>query len=102
MRHPWSVAAVLTLVALAAYFAGAHPVAAQSDIWPFSAGETVTLEFADGATRQCRVEEIKGGFARCGNPADRQGSTIGRREPPESWVNVAVVKGLTRPMTQLP
>jgi hypothetical protein len=44
----------------------------------------------------CRIEEIKGTFARCGNPSDRQPFTIGRREPPDRWVNVAVAESLTK------
>lgn len=97
MRHSWCIPLVLTFAAVAGYAAGSRPVQAQADTWPFSTGETVTFEFTDGGTRQCRVEEIKGGFARCGSLMERQGPTIGRREPPEDWVNIAVVEGMMRP-----
>jgi hypothetical protein len=59
-------------------------------------GEIVTFTFQDADSRQCRIDQIQGMFVRCGDPADRQGPTIGRREPPEQWVNVAVVEWVTR------
>jgi hypothetical protein len=90
MRHPWSVPVLLVLTALAGYAAGARPVRAQAETFPFHLGDTVTFTFQGGGTRPCRIEEMKGAFARCGNP-DRQGPTIGRKHL-EEWVNVAVVE----------
>ena len=95
MRHSWSVPVLLALTALAGYAAGARPVEAQGGASPLELGEVVTFSFQDGGTRQCRIEEIRGLFARCGSTSDR-GPTIGRREPPAEWVNVAVVEWITK------
>jgi hypothetical protein len=97
MRHACSVPVLIALAALAGYASGARPVQAQPEPWPFSIGEVVTFEFADNGSRQCRIEEVKGGFALCRYPSDQQGFTIGRREPPEEWVNLAVVEWVTKP-----
>jgi hypothetical protein len=96
MRRSIVAPALLALAALAGYAAGARPLQAQSEALPFTTGETVTFEFANGGTRDCRIEDIKGVFARCGNLSDRQGPTIGRREAPEDWVNAAAVQGVRR------
>jgi hypothetical protein len=94
MRHPWSVPVLLALAALAGYAVGARPVQAQAEAFPFHVGDTVTFSFQGGGTRPCRIEEMKGAFARCGNP-DRQGPRIGSKHL-EEWVNVAVVEWAMR------
>jgi hypothetical protein len=38
--------------------------------------------------------------ALCVPPSERQGPTIGRPEPPEEWINIAVVERVTRPREQ--
>ena len=96
MRHPWSVPVLLVLAALAGYAAGARPMAAQSEQWPFSSGEVITLTLPGGATRPCSIEEIKGMFARCGT-GQRQPLGIGQRERPEEWVNLTQVEWVTKP-----
>ena len=62
---------------------------------PFQVGDIVTFSFQAGGTRPCRIEEMKGAFARCGPPT-RQGPTIGGRKYLEEWVNVAVVEWVMR------
>jgi hypothetical protein len=96
MRHPWTVPVLLALTALAGYAGGARPVQAQAEAFPFQVGDIVTFSFqGGGGSRPCRIEEMKGAFARCGSP-DRQGPTIGGRKPLEEWVNVAVVEWAMR------
>ena len=95
MRHPWSIPVLLALAALAGYTLTTKPVRAQGEPFPFQVGDTITFSFqGGGATRPCRIEEMKGAFARCGN-TDRQGPTVGRKYL-EEWVNVAVVEWATR------
>ena len=98
MRHPWSVPVLLALAAVAGYAAGARPVQAQTEQWPFSSGEVVTLTLPGGGTHSCAIEEIKGTFARCGS-GQRQPFSIGARERPEEWVNLSQVEWVrkTRP-----
>jgi hypothetical protein len=100
MRHNWFVAVLLALAALAGYAAGTRPVEAQAEAFPFQVGDTVRVSFQNGGTRPCWIQEIRGTFARCGNTADREGPTIGRRAPEQEWVNVAVVEWVTRPREQ--
>jgi hypothetical protein len=96
MRLHWSVPVLLVLGAFAGYATGTRPLQAESDQWPFSSGEVITLTFPGGGTRPCSVEEIKGMFARCGT-VQRQPSSIGQRERPEDWVNLAQVEWVTKP-----
>jgi hypothetical protein len=96
MRHPWSVPVLLAFTALAGYAAGARPVQAQLEQWPIAPGEAVTLTFAGGGTRQCAIEEVKGTFARCGT-GQRQPLSVGQRERPQEWVNLAQVEWVTKP-----
>ena len=96
MRHSWRLSVLLAFAALAGYAAATTPVRAQAEAVPFQQGDIVTFSFQDGDSRQCRIEQIHGTFARCGNVSDRQASTIGRPEPPEAWVNVAVVEWVTK------
>ena len=95
MRHPSSIPVLLAVAALAGYAAGARPVQAQSEAFPLQVGEIVMFSFQDGDNRQCRIEEMRGTFARCGTTSNR-GPTIGRTEPPAQWVNVAVVEWVTQ------
>ena len=94
MRHRWSVPVLLALAALAGYGVAARPVQAQPEAFPFQVGDTVTFSFQGGGTRPCRIEEMKGAFARCGKP-DRQGPAIGSKHL-EEWVNVAVAEWVMR------
>ena len=96
MRHRWSVPVLLALAALGGYAVGARPVQAQDERFPFQQSDTVTVAFHDHSTRSCWIREIKGTFARCGSAAEREGPAIGRREPPEEWLNLAVVEGITK------
>jgi hypothetical protein len=95
MRLPWSVSALLVLAALAGYAAASRPVQAQADPWPFSRGEVITLTLPGDRTHRCTVEEMKGTFARCG-PVERESFSLGQRERPEEWVNLAQVVWVTR------
>jgi hypothetical protein len=97
MRHRWSVPVLLALAAIAGYAAGATPTQAQSEPLPFQRGETVIFRMADHGSRDCRITDIKGMFALCESPSERQGPTFGRPEPPEEWFNIAVVERVSRP-----
>jgi hypothetical protein len=98
MRHPWSVPVLLALAALAGYAVGTRPVQAQAQLLPFAIGETVTLSLHGGSHR-CRIEEIRGTFARCADPS---GPPIGGfgvsggLADQSSWVNLAVVEWVTK------
>ena len=98
MRHPWSVPALLALAALAGYAIGPRPLQAQAQPLPFAIGETVTISL-QGGTHRCRIEEIRGTFARCGDPADPPVGGFGVRQPTDdqSWVNLALVEWVTKP-----
>jgi hypothetical protein len=101
MRDSWSVPVLLALAALAGYAAGARPVQAQTEALPFSTGDTVTLYFhGDGGSWKCRVEEIRGGFARCGDPSGPQVVRYGDRQPDLQWVNVAAIKWVSKAPVQ--
>jgi hypothetical protein len=95
MRRPWLIV-LLALAALGGYAAGTTPVRAQGDVLPFPIGEVVTFTFQDKGTRQCRIAEVRGSFARCDTVTDRLGPSISRPEQPEEWVNVAQVEWVTR------
>jgi hypothetical protein len=102
MRHPWSVPVLLALAALAGYAAGARPVQAQGEPLPFAMGETVTISI-QGGTHRCRIEEIRGMFARCGDPSGPPIGGFGVRgqaADQSSWVNLAVVEWVTKPRQQ--
>jgi hypothetical protein len=96
MRHAWSVPVLLAFAAVAGYAAGARPIEAQPEPWPFSIGEVITLTFPGGGSRPCSVEAITGTFARCGT-GQRQPLSIGQRDRPEEWVNLTQVEWVTRP-----
>jgi hypothetical protein len=96
MRHSLCLSVLLAFAAFAGYTAATTPVRAQGEAVPFQQGDIVTFSFQDGDSRQCRIEQIHGTFARCGNVSNIAGSTIGRSEPPEAWVNVAVVEWVTK------
>ena len=100
MRHPWSVPVLLTLTALAGYAAGARPLQAQSEAFPFQIGDIVTFTAVQGETWQCRVADVRGYFARCGDASERPTSIIRQPEPREEWVNVAAVKWVTKSRQQ--
>jgi hypothetical protein len=93
MRHPWSFPVLLALVAVAGYAAGARPVQAQAQHLPFALGETVAVS-VQGATSRCRIEEIRGTFARCGDPSEPPVGGFGVRQPSsdQSWVNLTAVE----------
>ena len=101
MRHSWSVPVLLVLAALAGYATGARPVQAQPQPLPFAIGETVTISL-QGGTHRCRIEEIRGMFARCGDPSGPPIGGFGVRQPADqsSWVNLAVVEWVTKPREQ--
>ena len=102
MRLSWSVPVLLALAALAGYATGAGPVQAQAQPLPFAIGETVTISLQSGSTR-CRIEEIRGAFARCGDPSSPPIGGFGVRGQPadqSSWVNLAVVEWITKPREQ--
>ena len=99
MRHPWSIPVLLALAALAGYAAGARPVQAQSVGLPFSAGDTVTFSNPEG-TWKCRIEEIRGTFARCGDPSGQTTFQYGDRQPDQRWVNLAAVASVWKAPAQ--
>ena len=96
MRHSLCLSVLIAFAALAGYAAATAPVRAQAEAVPFQQGDIVTFSFQDGDSRQCRIEQIHGTFARCGNVSDRQFPTVGRPEPTEAWVNLAVVEWVTK------
>ena len=96
MRHPSFIPVLLALAALAGYAAGARPVQAQADSLPFQIGEIVTFSLQDEGQRDCRIEELRGYFARCGDPSQYQPPAIRQPEAREEWVNVAAVKRVTK------
>ena len=99
MRNFISVPALLSLAALAGYAAGVRPVQAQSEALPFSTGDTVTFSNPEG-TWKCRIEEIRGAFARCGDPSGPQVVRYGDRQPDQRWVNVAAVASIWKAPAQ--
>ena len=60
---------------------------------------TIALQ---GGTNKCRIEEIRGTFARCGNPSSTPIGGFGVRQPSSdrSWVNLAVVEWVIKPSEQ--
>ena len=100
MRYPWCFPVLLALTALAGYAAGARPVQAQAEAFPFQIGDVVTFSFPDDGRRDCRIEDLRGYFARCGNPSQHQTSIIGQPERREEWVNLAAVKWVTKSRQQ--
>ena len=101
MRLSWSVPVLIVLGALAGYAAGARPVQAQSQTLPFVIGEIVTFSFQGGGTHKCRVEEMRGTFARCGVATESLVGGVGVRQPPDQWwVNLAVVEWVAKPREQ--
>ena len=71
MRHSWSFPVLLALAALAGYTAGARPVQAQSDTFPFSIGDTVTFNLQPG--RHVEVSKLKRYVAHSRDAAIRPG-----------------------------
>ena len=100
MRHSWSFPVLLALAALAGYAAGARPVQAQSDTFPFSIGDTVTFNLQPDGTWKCRIEEIRGTFARCGDPSGPPTVRYGDRQPDQQWMNVAAVRSVSKAPVQ--
>ncbi len=94
MRHPWSIAVLLAVAALAGYAAGARPVQAQAEALPFTIGETVTFSMHPEGSWKCRIEEIRGTFARCIDPS--MPVRFFDRQPDQQWVNVAAVRTMSK------
>lgn len=102
MRRSWSVPVLLVLAAASGYTVGTRPVQAQAQLLPFTSGETVTITL-QGGTHRCRIEEIRGAFARCGDPSGPPVGGFGvNQRPPDrsSWVNLAVVEWVVTPRAQ--
>ena len=95
MRPRPSIAFVLALTALAGYAAGARPATAQTELLPFRVGSVVTFSFDSAGTRTCRIEELRGAFARCVDPDTPTIIRYGTPEPDAEWVNVAEVELVT-------
>ena len=91
MRHQKAVWIVAILALLGGYAAGAWPVRAQADPFPFRVGDVVLFAVQEHGGRNCRIEDIRGTFALCGSTSSRPSVSIGRPEPPEEWINVAEV-----------
>ena len=90
MRHPWSVAILVVLGAVAGYAAGTRPLQAQTSTetpLPFQVGQTVELGFDASHSRRCRIEELKGTFVRCQN--------LSRSDRASRWINLAQVAWMT-------
>ena len=100
MRHPWSVPVLLALAALAGYATGAAPTQAQTQALPFVTGDIVTFRFQTDGSWQCRIEEIRGTFALCGDPAGPQVVRYGDRQQDQRWVNVAAVWSVSKAPVQ--
>ena len=101
MRDPWTIPVLLVLAGLVGHAVGARPAQAQTPALPFSIGETVTISL-QGGTHRCRIEEIRGMFARCGDPSGPPvgGYGLGQPDQAQSWVNLAVVEWVTKPRQQ--
>jgi hypothetical protein len=80
------VIVLVAAVAVGASVTAGRPAFAQNDAFPFRAGDTVEFTYGGGGTHTCRIEEIRGTFARCERPL--------RSEAPFWWVNVGEVQGL--------
>jgi hypothetical protein len=96
MRTRCFTAVVLAVDALAIYKGAGHSVAAQSQPFPFRIGEVVTLSFQGGGSRPCRIDDIRGTFALCGDTTERRGFGVSRLALRDEWVNVSVVEWITR------
>ena len=73
---------LVVAAAVVGYASGSHPVVAQGDPLPYAVGDTVVFTLPDGGTPpDCRVEEIRGIFVRCG--AVSRGAS--------SWTNVSAM-----------
>ena len=84
MRARWFVSLLALAAALAGY-AALRPLDAQADPFPFAIGETVRFTLPDNGVLQCRIEEMRRTFVRCG------------RDPlvqRDYWINVSTVIGL--------
>ena len=99
MHNVISVPVLLAFTALAGYAAGAYPVQAQTEALPFSTGDTVTFSNPEG-TWKCRIEEIRGTFARCGDPSGQTTFQYGDRQPDQRWVNLAAVASVWKAPAQ--
>ena len=97
MRYPRSVPVLLAIATLAGYAVAARPVQAQTEALPFSVGDTVTFSFNGGGSRRCRIEELRGRFARCGDPSASRVVRYGDPQMDREWINVAVVEWATTP-----
>ena len=100
MRRSWFIPALLALAVIAGYTAGTRPVQAQTEALPFSIGDIVTFSLQDDRSWKCRIEEIRGAFARCGDPSGPSPVRYGDRQPEQQWVNVAAVKSLSKAQSQ--
>ena len=91
MRPASFVPVLLVIAALAGYATGARPVRAQTDASPLRIGEIVTLSFEGGGSHRCRIDDLKGSFARCGDPEAPAVPRYG--DPPRrvEWINLAAV-----------
>ena len=96
MRHLSVVPILLALAALAGYAAGARPVQAQVEALPFSTGDTLTFSLQGDGVWKCRIEEIRGTFARCGDPSGPPTVRYGDRQPDQQWVNVVAVRSFSK------
>ena len=100
MRHLSVVPVLLALAALAGYAAGARPLQAQVEAVPFSTGDTVTFSVQGSGTWKCRIEEIRGAFARCGDPAGPPTVRYGGRQPDQQWVNILAATSFSKAQGQ--
>ena len=58
-------AALLAIGLLVGYFARPALVQAQSPGFPYGVGDSIALEYADGGTRNCVIENFFGAFVSC-------------------------------------
>ena len=92
MLNRWSLV-FLVLGVLVGYAMAGAPVGAQTEALPFGVGESVTLWYAKdaappelGNSVHCAVEEIRGGYVKCGRR-----SRISGGEAPDRWLTLKYV-----------
>jgi len=81
MRSSWSVAILVILAAVGGYAAGSRPVFAQTPPLPYTIGDKVMFTHPGGGSQDCKIEEVRGMFVRCGQ----------RVKGRESWANVSAI-----------
>jgi hypothetical protein len=98
MPHRWPLL-LLVVSMLIGYTVGRPPAQAQTELLPFSVGDTVTLFYGQDAAQpsfggsiDCAVAEIRGVYVRCGSRSQmgERGNQI------ERWLTMKYVVQITK------